>query len=201
MIHPPVCEKFRRPVEAGLVNAQLAALGVRRPYYFHISNLAPHKNVAFAVQAFARFLQRNPQSAHTFVFAGGAMVPNRPVDPIAVAQELGIADRMRYAGVVTDAQLKALYQGCDALLFPSLNEGWGLPVAEAAAMGARVLASDRVPSAAIMQRLPLELEHWASAMADRSVGIGMCCSPTLIEVRRAWLSLIEATIEKFRRTR
>ena len=101
--------------------------------------------------------------------AGGANAPNRQPDLLAYAREHGVADRFRYVGRVGDEQLKALYQGCQAVLFPSLAEGWGLPVAEAAALGARVLASRNVPAAAPLG-LELAPDAWASAMADGEKG-------------------------------
>lgn len=157
VIEQPVRETFLHPLEQAVVQTRLRAMAVDGPFCFHVSNLAPHKNVAFALQAFAR-----SGSPGLFVLAGGGYAPNRPPDLQGIAARLGVGDRLRYVGKVADEDLKALYQGCRAFLFPSLAEGWGLPVAEAQALGARVLASPRVPAA--RERLALDVEAWSDAL-------------------------------------
>ncbi|AQG80517.1 glycosyltransferase family 4 protein [Spirosoma montaniterrae] len=57
------------------------------------------------------------------------------------AQNLGIADRLLMPGVVNEATKSWLYANCDAFLFPSLSEGFGLPVAEAMTFGKPVFVS------------------------------------------------------------
>jgi glycosyltransferase involved in cell wall biosynthesis len=159
VIEQPVRETFLKPLDAEEVSSRLRGMGLDHPFYFHVSNLAPHKNVAFALEAFAR-----SRSPHLFVLAGGGNAPNQPPDLQGIADRLGVGDRLRYVGKVADEDLKALYQGCEAFLFPSLAEGWGLPVAEAQALGARVLASPLVPAARL--RLPLDIEAWSSALLE-----------------------------------
>lgn len=56
--------------------------------------------------------------------------------------ELGLTDRLVLTGFVPDADLPTLYGGADAFLFPSLYEGFGLPVAEAMACGCPVITSN-----------------------------------------------------------
>ncbi len=58
-------------------------------------------------------------------------------------REAGLTGRVLSVGYVDDAELKALYQGALAFAFPSLAEGFGLPVLEAFSLGCPVLASDR----------------------------------------------------------
>ncbi|WP_421829485.1 glycosyltransferase family 4 protein [Larkinella sp.] len=59
------------------------------------------------------------------------------------AQQLGIADRLIMTGAVDEATKNGLYQACDAFLFPSLSEGFGLPVVEAMSYGKPVFLSRR----------------------------------------------------------
>ncbi len=166
VIRQPVRETFTRRLTDDELKKRLHALGVDGPYFFHVSNLAPHKNVTFALEAFAAL----PGSSHRFVFAGGGVAPNRQPDLKEAARRLNIEDRVLYVGRVDDENLKALYQGCDAFLFPSFAEGWGLPVAEARALGARILATPFVPAAAESQQLDLELDRWTAALADPNAG-------------------------------
>lgn len=166
VIRQPVREVFLEGHSQETLRATLLRLGIERPYYFHVSNLSPHKNVAFALEIFAELIRLRPGDESLFVFAGGGFAPNRPSDPIALADRLGIGQRVRFVGRVDDEALKALYQGCTAFLFPSLAEGWGLPVAEARAVGARVLASPHVPAALPAERYALEKTAWLKALVD-----------------------------------
>jgi glycosyltransferase involved in cell wall biosynthesis len=58
------------------------------------------------------------------------------------AREMGIADRLEFTGAVTEEEKNTLYAGCRALVFPSLAEGFGLPVLEAMSAGKPVFISD-----------------------------------------------------------
>src|SRR5437762_1228378 len=55
----------------------------------------------------------------------------------------GISNRTKFAGELTEAELASYYRGATALVFPSLYEGFGLPVVEAMACGTPVITSDR----------------------------------------------------------
>jgi glycosyltransferase involved in cell wall biosynthesis len=61
---------------------------------------------------------------------------------VHLAREAGIETRLLLPGFVSDAVLQLLYQSTDLFVFPSLYEGYGLPIAEALACGARTIGSD-----------------------------------------------------------
>jgi len=160
VIEQPIREVFREALSPEEEHRQLVSLGIRGPYFFHVSNLGIHKNMEFGVRVLAEYLRRHPGARHQLLFAGGGFAPSRPPDLVEIARSLGIGDRVRYVGKVSDQVLKALYQRCEAFLFPSLIEGWGLPVVEARTLGARVFASPHVPSALPEEILPLEVGRW-----------------------------------------
>lgn len=195
VIRQPVRNTFGRSLQAEDVAAKLRALGVVSPYFFHVSNLSVHKNVSFAIRAFDRFIRKHPESRHSFIFAGGGYAPNQPPDLHGLSESLGVADRVKYTGKVDDDTLKALYQGSDALLFPSLSEGWGLPVAEATALGVRVLASHNVPAASLSQRFKLDLDEWVSAMETPSSGRAPTGSATSDLAGKALADAITRVVE------
>lgn len=66
-------------------------------------------------------------------------------DRIAQAQELGLGDDLVHIYGVSELQLQALYSLAEAFVFPSWEEGFGWPVAEAQACGCAVFTSDRAP--------------------------------------------------------
>jgi glycosyltransferase involved in cell wall biosynthesis len=200
VIEQPIRQTFlERLLEIG-VEAELRALGVSSPFFFHVSNLSAHKNMEFGVRAFAAYLRRCPGASQDLLFAGGGYAPSAPPDLIALARILGIGDRVRYVGKVSDSALKALYQRCDAFLFPSLVEGWGLPVVEARTLGAKVIASPNVPSALSEERLPLEPDAWASELGNPEPREASAPGTTLGDAGNRLLGVIREAIEAYRRT-
>jgi len=92
--------------------------------------------------------------------------------------ELGLGDRVHFAGYVHDADLPALYGGADLFVFPSLYEGFGLPPLEAMACGTPVVCSNaaslpEVVGDAAVTVDPYDVDALAEAMqrvlADRDL--------------------------------
>ncbi len=112
-----------------------ARLGLPPEYLLWVGQIAARKNVVRLLEAMARL----PASAPPLVLAGHRRHGSAEVDAAVV--RLGLGDRARFLGHVGEGDLPALYAGARALLFPSLDEGFGLPVLEAFACGTPVLAS------------------------------------------------------------
>lgn len=108
--------------------------GDRRPYLLHVGRRAAHKNIANLLQAFS--LSRSAADLR-LVFTGA---PDEPTQ--ALARNAGVENRVEFAGPTSDEALLALYQRSTALVFPSLHEGFGLPIIEAMATGTPVITSN-----------------------------------------------------------
>jgi glycosyltransferase involved in cell wall biosynthesis len=106
-------------------------------YVLAVGTLEPRKNLPRLVGAFAS-LPRDVQEAHPLVVVGARGW--RTGETLAALASLG--DRCRMLGHVSDAALGELYQRCAVFCYPSLGEGFGLPVLEAMAAGAPVLTSN-----------------------------------------------------------
>ena len=109
------------------------------PYLLCVGNRKPHKNLAVAVEVLARL--RDQISGVRLVIAGEVFRGWEDVERRAEA--LGVRERIVAVEGISDSELRALYARCEALLFPSLYEGFGLPVLEAMGCGAPVVASNR----------------------------------------------------------
>ncbi|MBI4577490.1 MAG: glycosyltransferase family 4 protein [Planctomycetes bacterium] len=112
-------------------------LGLEGNYALSVGTVIPRKNVDGLVRALG--LARALRPGLVLVVVG------REDDPSArrVAEGLGLRDAVRFVGPVDDATLSALYGGAALLAQPAWEEGFGLPVLEAAALGVPVVASER----------------------------------------------------------
>jgi glycosyltransferase involved in cell wall biosynthesis len=132
--------RFRPADPASAREAVRARLGVRPPYVLYVSRIEdPGKNHVRLIRAYAR-LRRAGTLQHRLVLAGSDWSGAERVH--AEAARSGCGDDIVFTGFVPGADLPALYQGADALAFPSLYEGFGIPVLEAMACGVPVACSD-----------------------------------------------------------
>jgi glycosyltransferase involved in cell wall biosynthesis len=106
-------------------------------YLLFVGQRGGYKNFSFFVRTLAPLLRSNPELA--IVCAGGGAFTPQEADMLA---SLGIISRVRQVPVSDDA-LVALYGGALAFVFPSLYEGFGIPVLEAFSCGCPVLLSNR----------------------------------------------------------
>lgn len=104
------------------------------PYVLCVSNRKLHKNERRLVLAFA---SAKIDPSIRLVFTGDATA-----ELLALCGDLGIVERVHFAGRVSEAALPQLYRGAICLAFPSLYEGFGLPVIEAMACGTPVITSN-----------------------------------------------------------
>jgi glycosyltransferase involved in cell wall biosynthesis len=109
-----------------------------RPFFLFVGTLQPRKNLHNLVAAFGR-VRRETDLPHELVVAGEKGWLTR--DVVELAGEHGVADRVRQLGAVPHADMAALYNCAEALVYPSWYEGFGLPPLEAMACGTPVIAS------------------------------------------------------------
>jgi glycosyltransferase involved in cell wall biosynthesis len=121
---------------------QLAEMRARyakaQPYILFVGTIEPRKNIPALIDALKILRARG--LTHRLLIAGrkGWLYENI----FAHARQSGIADQIDFLNYVPDADLAALYSACEAFVFPSLYEGFGLPPLEAMACGAPVVCSN-----------------------------------------------------------
>lgn len=137
------CEYWSSPVSASDIDQTLARLGVRRSFMLYApGGFDYRKNITRLLEAYA-LLPAESRAAHQLVIASGLDEGRRAaVEGMAAGFGISPADLV-LTDYVPDEDLRCLYHGCFVYLLPSLHEGFGLPVLEAMACGAPVIASDR----------------------------------------------------------
>ena len=136
-IHSGVADAFHRRPEAQIAAARAATgLPAGAPYLIAFYGNDPRKNSARVLAAWQMLRAQGDPAARLVLFGRAS---NSRV--FAAANPVGVDDSVVLAGDVPDDRLAALFSGARAFVFPSLYEGFGLPVIEAARCGARIVTS------------------------------------------------------------
>jgi glycosyltransferase involved in cell wall biosynthesis len=115
----------------------LAQHRINKPYALYVGSLGPHKNVTTLLRAYEQARLAKKMS-FALVLAGGTEWGE---ETLAVLESLKVKQDVIVTGFVQDEDLPGLYAGADLFVFPSLYEGFGLPVLEAMAHGKAVIVS------------------------------------------------------------
>ncbi len=119
-----------------------ASLGINDPYFLTVAASDPHKNMVRVVEAFAAFRRQSPSHARyqllmvgTWAGQGGRAIQD-------TITRLNLGDQVRHLTGLANEVMAPLYFGATALVFPSLMEGFGLPILEAMQCGTAVITSN-----------------------------------------------------------
>jgi glycosyltransferase involved in cell wall biosynthesis len=151
--------------------ALLAPLRIEGPFVLTVGAVEPRKNLDGLLRAMAVLRARSPYRDLQLVHVGpeGWLSGNLP----QLVNDLGLGDSVRFLGMLPRAALAALYRAARVMVYPSLYEGFGLPIAEAMASGTPVVTSN------------------CSSMPEVAGDAGILIDPTSVEaiaegIARAW---------------
>jgi len=129
----------------------MARYGLLRPFVLYTSAVEPRKNVEGLIAAFA-LLPQDMRLAHQLAIVGKIQKDDHG-RLVALAREHGLDNaEMVCLDHVPDEDLRLLYSTCSVFVFPSLHEGFGLPILEAMVCGAPVIGSNCTSIPEIMNR-------------------------------------------------
>jgi len=111
------------------------------PYFLSVANPQPRKNIPFLIRCFQEFARTDTE--HHLLLAGSRKLGwgHDAIDQ-QIQQAPDVSHRIHFTGPVSDEELATAYSHCTAFLFPSLQEGFGLPPLEAMQCGAPVICSN-----------------------------------------------------------
>ena len=142
------CYKFKFPenkckvIYLGGVNKafeNIAAYSeIQKPFILYPAHSYPHKNHTLLIHAFVRFKRKFPQTPSKLILTG--KITSRQLKRMLKDHE--VSQFVQHLGYVSKMELYALLQNCTALFYPSLFEGFGIPILEGISMQKPVFCSD-----------------------------------------------------------
>ena len=171
VVTPEGCEPRFRPVPAEASLREVAAkYGLPPRYVLAVGTLEPRKNLTTLLEAFARLRRAAAiDPALRIVLAGARGWLEEPI--FQTVRSLGLEQVVCFPGFIDDDDLPAVYSGAAVFVFPSLYEGFGLPLLEAMACGVPVITSNissmpEVAGDAAMLVDPRNVDGLAAAIAQ-----------------------------------
>lgn len=179
-VDPARCFHAYQPVQERLAQASEDAARPegfpRGPYFLYPANFWPHKNHETLLLAYRQYRRAAGEEPWNLVFTGHPDAREQRLREMADA--LGIAAGVHFAGHVRDDEFAAIWRRAGALVFPSLHEGFGIPPLEAMRFGVPVLASratslPEIGGDACLWLDPLDAGAMAAAMARITTDDGL----------------------------
>lgn len=153
-----------RPAPAAEQARVRATYGLHGPFVLYVGTLEPRKNLARLIRAWRRLHERGVV-AHRLVLVGGRGWHAGPIQRAIQAAGSGVV----VTGYVPEGDLPALYSAADTFAFPSLAEGFGLPVIEAMACGTPTLVS----TAPALRELVADAAVLVDPLDERAIELGL----------------------------
>ena len=152
------------------------ALTGRAGYILMVTSSAPHKNARAGIHAFLLYARRARSNARPLKIVGLANHADRYAAELRAS---GIESLVEFLPFIDEEQLRGMYQQAGALFFPSLDEGFGIPVLEAMATGTPVLTSrtasmPEVAGEAAYYFDPSSVEDMASSLERVLSDVALC---------------------------
>lgn len=176
-----------------------------KPYFLTLSSFDPRKNFPHVIRCF-RTLMEQPNRPDVNLLIVGSNPERNAFVSEALAEASTVADRIFTPGYVPDEDLAAIYSGGLAFLFPSLSEGFGMPVLEAMSCGTPVISSNAPALPEIVAEAgllldPADVEAWCIAMKQICGDTDARTEWGMRGIRRAamfsWSRFIEATYKGY----
>jgi glycosyltransferase involved in cell wall biosynthesis len=171
VIYPTVSPDFQPNADPAALAAFRARHGLPERYLLYLGTLEPRKNLITLVEAYARLRAQDPDAPPLILAGGKGWYYETLFERV---RSLGLERYVTFAGYVSREEQALWYAGAALFLYPSLYEGFGLPVAEALACGVPTITSDvsslpEVAGPVAIQVPTTDVERLAQAMREALV--------------------------------
>lgn len=187
--HIPLCADLKGRV-AGKETARLRSLGLKKDgYALYVSTLNPRKNQIWLYHLWRRLAEEWGEATPALVLAGQRGWNDRDTLDLMSRDPFMWGRHIRFVEAPSDEELVELYRNCAFTLFPSVYEGWGLPITESLSFGKPCIAADNTSLREAGQGLAEHIAHhdgpgWLAAIRRLALDTAYrreCCA--LIETK------------------
>lgn len=134
----PLLDPWYRPVDKDLARQRLAERQITYPYILTVATQEPRKNLDKTIRAFIALKRNGELRNYKLLLVGSKGWKSNSVQDLINQHKEDVLS----PGYIEDELMPFLYAGADVFVFPSLYEGFGMPVREALLCGTRVVTSD-----------------------------------------------------------
>lgn len=159
-VYPCIDQRFANDIEEDTLTSFRQKYGVENGFLLYLGTLEPRKNITTLIEAYARLRERHQRTEKLVLAGGKGWLYEAIFDRV---RQLGLESEVIFPGYVADEEQSLWYHAAGAFVYPSLYEGFGLPVAEALAAGTPVVTST------------------VSSLPEAGAGIALCVEPQDVE--------------------
>ena len=139
MVYPCIDERFSNVILDEEIESFRETQGLTSGYLLYLGTLEPRKNITTLIEAYAHLRNIYSREEKLVLVGGKGWLFDTIFQRV---QELGLESEVLFPGFVTDAEQLLWYHAASAFVYPSLYEGFGMPVTEALACGIPVVTSN-----------------------------------------------------------
>lgn len=203
-VTPEAADARFRPLGDAASEALVGRYGLSRPFVLSVGNQQPRKNLGRLLQAWRLLTQAGRDGGCRLVIAGGHH--GRRDDLASLVDALDLSERVTLLGYVLNDDVPGLYGAAEALAFPTLYEGFGLPLLEAMACGTPVACSNvtslpEVAGNAAVFFSPLDVTAMAAALgailSDVELRATLRCRGLSRAALFSWQECAQATVAAY----
>lgn len=134
VIYNGVSDSIAAVTNKEIINQVKSKFELTKPFLFYVGNAYPHKNLENLILAFELLNQNND----LILFLGG----KEDYFYQRLKKDYGNLNNIVFGGYLTDDEISALYSSCEAFVYPSISEGFGIQIIEALKIGSKVICSN-----------------------------------------------------------
>ncbi len=140
VIYLGVGDSFREEIDSDFRKRVLEKYGLTGKYLLCVASIEPRKNFLRIINAFSEFIKKEGYKRYSLVCVGGRGWKNTEI--YSQVKKKNLENKIKFLGFIEESELAAVYNQAEIFLYPSLYEGFGLPVLEAMACAVPVITSN-----------------------------------------------------------
>ncbi len=159
-VYPCIDQRFATDIDEETISHFRQKYGLENGFLLYLGTLEPRKNITTLIEAYARLREVYQRREKLALVGGKGWLYEAIFDRV---RQLGLESEVVFPGYVADEEQALWYHAAGAFVYPSLYEGFGLPVAEALAAGTPVVTST------------------VSSLPEAGAGVALCIEPQDVE--------------------